>query len=855
MQVIVSHAGADFDAYASMVAAQRLYPRAKLVALGRPAPAVREFLSLHQGHFPVLNSKQVERSEISQLIMVDTSNPQRLGEYRLLAQQSGVEVHIYDHHPPTAESVQGEVTCIERLGAAVTVLLKRIPPETAFSVPEATLYLIAIYEETGNFTYSSTTAEDLQQAARLLAQGAKLSLLRRVLQQPLSQALQQLRQQLLERAQRLKLQGVQVLLLSGEVPEYVDEMASLISLIIESEGVDVVLAAVTMGSRTYLVGRSRHPRHTLVPAFTAMGGGGHPCAASATLAACDPQEALRQMLEHLPLNAEVECVAQHMNPQVDFLEAGLSVQEAAQWLQKRGRTATVVVQQGSVVGMLARSDLDKALAHDLGHAPADSVMTKPVLSVSPEESLEKAQQLLVQHNVGRLPVIKDGQLVGIISRTDLLRQLYTTGRTVVGESTPSPLLQLPAHLLEMLKQAGGVAANCGVEVYAVGGFVRDMLLGRLDGQTWDLDLSLEGSVDGFLEELAALWGASIHRHPRFETATLVRPDGQKVDVARTRQEHYVRPAALPEVSSSNLKQDLFRRDFTINALAVRLTDGHFGEMVDFFGGQADLAGQTLRVLHNHSFIDDPTRIFRAVRLEQRLGFHLGRTSEHLLRSAVGEGLVPKAGPDRIREELIRGLSESCAIAFLERLQKLKVLASLHPQLSLERADVARLQATEKALAQLDGLLFGLERWRVLLRAWLMKLDAPTAARLLDHYHLKILTGPDLSRILWRLNRVELPPSQIYALLQPLHAEELVLLWALSLDTKLDSARLQERLLLFLEKLRGAKPLLSGREILASGVEKGPAVGEWKARLLAAQLDLGWQSEQEAELWLKHQLSS
>lgn len=854
MEIIVSHAGADFDAYASMVAAQRLYPQAKLVTMGKPGASVREFLQLHQGKFPVLNAKQVDPAEVTRLVMVDTSNPRRLGPFRMLAQQSGVEVHIYDHHPPSAECVKGDVSHIEMLGAAVTVVLKQLPKDTKLSVAEATLFLIAIYEETGNLTYASTTPTDLRTAAWLLEQGAKLSLVNEILQQPLSQEQRELRDQLMAEAQRLNVEGAQALLLTAKVPHYIEEMNEVVWRLLQQEPVDLVLASVSMGSRIYLIGRSRHPRFNILTGFQALGGGGHPCAASASIADGDPGDALVRLLENLKFGpAQGDLVRDHMSPRVDPIDlTNCTVAEADQRLRQLGRTATVVLKDGQVVGMLARSDLDKALAHNLGEMPAESVMTRPVLSVTPDTTLDDARAKLVQHSVGRLPVMEDGKLLGIISRTDLLRHLYDTTRLrLPSEESPTSdfLLQLPYRSLELLKQAGEVAARCGVEVYAVGGFVRDLLLRRLDERTWDLDLCVEGTVDHFLDELATLWEASVHRHPRFETATLVLPDGQKVDLARARQESYVRPAALPEVHSSNLKQDLFRRDFTINALAVRLTEGHFGELVDFFGGQADLQGQTIRVLHNHSFIDDPTRILRAVRLEQRLGFHLGNTTEHLLRGALQQRILPLVGPQRIRDEIVLCLSEKQAVTILERLNKLRVLVTLHPDLSIDAKVRQLLQAVPSSLEALSSRL-EVEPWRVYVRAWLHRWKPEPLRELLRHYHFHLTAQNPLPEVLWRLARDKLSPSQLYNTLKPLAADELVVLWALNRDSKINPQRGQERILRFLDELVGVRPLLSGEEILQAGVPRGPEVAKIKNEAFAQQLDECWTSKAQALDWLK-----
>jgi tRNA nucleotidyltransferase (CCA-adding enzyme) len=866
MEVIVSHSGADFDAYASMVAAQRLYPDAKLVTLGPPAPWVRSFLSLHQGEFPVVSAKHIKPDEVTRMIMVDTSNPNRLGPLRFLVQQSGVEVHIFDHHAPTAESVKGEMSRVELLGAAVTVVLEEVlrqKPFTRLSVPEATLFLIAIYEETGGFTFPSTTARDMRMAAWLMEQGARLSVVTDVIQRDLNNEQRDLRDMLLKHAEPLRVGDAQVLLLPGQIDRYVGELNEVVARVLQQEPVDIVLAAVSMGGRLYLIGRSRDPRFNLQPAFVALGGGGHPCAASANLAAQEPRAVLQQVLDRLQIApARPPLVRDHMSQQVHTLDlTGQSVVQALRQMRALGRTAMVVTRDGEPVGMLARSDLDKAMHHGLQDMAAESVMTKPIISVQPDMTLDEVRELLIRHDVGRLPVLEDGKLIGIISRTDVLRQIYLS-RDSHRESEDNQtnlhdlLLQLPWEWLDLLKLAGRIANGCGVEAYAVGGFVRDLLLRRLHEGTWDLDLCIEGSVDLFLERMADRVKAEVHRHKRFETATLILPSGTKIDVARARQERYVRPAALPEVESSNLKHDLFRRDFTINALAVRLTEGNFGELVDFFGGLGDLRGKAIRVLHNHSFIDDPTRILRAVRLEQRLGFHVRGSTEHLMRSAVQQGVLPLAGPDRIRDELVLCLSEKHPVATLERLNKLRVLHSVHPNLGIDQKVRRVLIATEGAVKELGPLLPDLKPWRAYMRTLLHRWKEEPLKELLRSFHFHLdstRAAPPMPQVLWRLSRDGVSPSQLYQLLEPLAADELTLLWALTADTELDRERIQRRMLRYLNELRHKKPLLNGQQILDAGVPRGPQVAAWKARAFDHQLDEGWTEPEQAVRWLHGEL--
>jgi len=214
-----------------------------------------------------------------------------------------------------------------------------------------------------------------------------------------------------------------------------------------------------------------------------------------------------------------------------------------------------------------------------------------------------------------------------------------------------------AHVLEAITEAD----NPAEPVYVVGGAVRDALLGH---PSYDLDLVVEGDVPAFAERLAGRLGGRVQTHPAFGTAEVLY-DGGEIDVATARTETYPEPGALPEVRAATLEEDLARRDFTINAIAASLRRDDFGRLVDPHQGRADLAGRTIRILHDRSFEDDPTRIFRAIRYENRLGFRMDPETERLARAGMAG--VARLSNERVREEFVALLSEDGVAHTLGRL--------------------------------------------------------------------------------------------------------------------------------------------------------------------------------------------
>ncbi len=254
--------------------------------------------------------------------------------------------------------------------------------------------------------------------------------------------------------------------------------------------------------------------------------------------------------------------------------------------------------------------------------------------------------------------------------------------------------RLPARLIALLEQAGDLAERTAVSAFVVGGFVRDLLLGR---PNLDVDLVIEGDGIAYARALARAVGGSVKVHDRFGTTIVIFPDGFKLDVATARTESYDFPTALPTVKRSSIKEDLYRRDFTINTLAIRLNTGRFGELIDVFGGQRDLNEKTIRVLHSLSFVEDPTRVFRAVRFEQRFGFRLGKETLALIKGTVKMYLFRHLSSSRLSDELILLLSEEAPRKIVARLGELALLRCIHPALKWSTRLDALLKAVEEAL--------------------------------------------------------------------------------------------------------------------------------------------------------------
>lgn len=399
--------------------------------------------------------------------------------------------------------------------------------------------------------------------------------------------------------------------------------------------------------------------------------------------------------------------------------------------------------------------------------------------------------------------------------------------------------RLPTRAVALLRWAGRAAAARGERAYLVGGVVRDLCLGR---QTGDLDVVVEGDSLGLAREAVRQgMAARAQFHERFGTATLWLEGGLRVDLARCRSERYAAPAALPEVAAAGLRDDLARRDFTVNALAAELGPTRFGRVLDLFGGRRDLERRTIRVLHENSFRDDPTRAFRAARFAARLGFRIEPATARWIGIAARDGTFAALSAARLRRELELLLEEEQAPRAVRMLNRLGVLGAVHPGLradaftarALGRASklarwLERVQprvSVSRATVGLGVLAMGLRRAE---RSELVSRLRPTrCSRIL------LLEGPEKARALERkLGKGErLRPSEIRALCKRESAELLVLAAATASGRAVEAA-----VKLYLARLREARPDLTGSDLVRAGIRAGPEVSAALEAALAAKLD-------------------
>ncbi|MBI3591929.1 MAG: CBS domain-containing protein, partial [Nitrospirae bacterium] len=386
------------------------------------------------------------------------------------------------------------------------------------------------------------------------------------------------------------------------VMEGVGDVAHLAHHIMDMEDTDAVILLIGMADKILIVARSRVPELDVAAVLSDFGGGGHPTAASATIKDM-PFEIVEEKLVIL-LNKHIrpiKLVKDVMTTPVIVIEWTSSIKEAERVMTRYGVNALPVVRDGRYRGVLTREVVEKALFHGLGRNRCEDFATTDAITAPPDKPVAEVEKSMIEQNQRFVTVLEADRIVGAVTRTDMLRSLYddflrksrvSSKESLAGETytglgrniAVNLKEKLPSHLFDFLLMAGEAADELRVGAYLVGGSVRDLLRGE---ENLDIDIVVEGDGIHFAKKLGKKIGAKVTVHQKFGTAQVIKDDF-KLDVATARTEYYESPAALPKVETSSIKKDLYRRDFTINTLAVKLNRKDFGLLIDFFGGQRDL---------------------------------------------------------------------------------------------------------------------------------------------------------------------------------------------------------------------------------------------------------------------------
>lgn len=863
MEVILTHENADFDAIASLLAAHKLNPAATPVLPRKVNRNVRHFVTLYWEALPFAHPEDLpRRRRIDRVTLVDTQ-----GLTSLRGMSKSPTVLVIDHHRKADDLDADWVFEGETIGATTTLLVERFLERGVRLTPiEATLLLLGIYEDTGSLTYGATSPRDVRCAAWLLDQRADLGQLVRFLHHPLSDEQRALYEQLEEEAEVLEFEGQSVVVATAVAPGYVEEIATLAHEMSDLYDPAALFLLVQLEEHIQMVARSMADTINVGEIAAHFGGGGHDRAAAAILKDKTLAQARAELVEALPDHVRpLTTVAEIMSLGVETLSPDATINQAHERVRRLGYEGYPVVDGGRIIGLLTRRDIDRALQHKLGTAEVRRFMSAGEVSVRPDDSVPHLQSLMMEHGWGQVPVVspEDRKVIGVVTRTDVIN-LWQPRPVRPERDWVRAKLEgaVPAPIVALLQQISSAAQEMGLQIYFVGGLVRDILLGI---PNMDIDLVVEGDATGLARRLVDAYGGRVRTHSRFGTAKwLLEADfwdqfdgagsGEStlpgfIDFVTARTEFYEHPTALPQVYHGSIKLDLHRRDFTINTLAIRLNPGRFGELLDFYGGKRDLESGLIRVLHSLSFIDDPTRILRAVRFEQRLGFRIEPRTEELLHQSIS--LLDRVTGDRIRHEMELLLREPEPELGFARLAELGVLRQLHPALVFDGW-------AEGAFARLRELL-GVREWTPQVNDYVVEfayyglltfrmglgeleaLDRRLRVRRETAEYVRLLH--QLKGEFAQLAQCQ-KPSEVYRALEGY--PRLVLLVAY---VAAEDSRVRQLIHQYVHEWAGVRAGVTGHELRQMGVPPGPVYREVLNELLYARLDGRISSDDEERAYL------
>lgn len=859
MEIITSHNALDFDGLASMVAASKLYPSATRVFSGTLSKNVKRFIALYKDFLMMKMPREVDFGNVSRMIVVDTANANRLGHLSELARRESMDFHIYDHHPPAPDDLRGSMTRIDEVGAATTILVEEIIERNIpLSSFDATILALGIYEDTGSLLFTSTTPRDASVVAYLLSKGANLSIIGNFMEQPFSGPQRQLMQDLLGTARHYLIKNLDVVIAISEKGKYIPGLDIVTHRIFEMEETDVIFVIAKMDEKLNIVARSRSNNIKVNEILRPLGGKGHDKAASGIIRDKNAEEVVATIIEGLGNMVNPGLVARDiMSTPVKSVPLYISMEEAGRIMLRYGHTGMPVVDEDNMVGVISRRDVDKARMHDLGHAPVKGFMTTGVMSVTPDTPVPEIQHIMVDYDIGRLPVVDEqGRLAGIVSRTDIIRTLhggdYPEDHEILysGGSENENCLhlmkeRLPHRIMDVLKTAGLVAESLNCSVYCVGGFVRDLYL---EVPNFDVDLVVEGNGEEMARKLAERLGGKARIHERFRTGVILLPDGSKIDVATARTEYYEFPAALPKVERSSIREDLYRRDFTINTLAINLLPDHFGDLIDYFGGRKDLEEGYIRILYNLSFVEDPTRILRAIRFEQRYQFQIETDTLRFARDAIERHLLGKLSYKRILTELILILNEKDPGPALDRLKEVGVWQYVLPEVQLEHLNRVTLKRIPVVSVWLEERYYPvtIKTWLIYITVLLARLSEDKVAGIIERYHFDAYSSrsiresrsvPMMADRLMKNPRM--PMTEIDRVIKAWTRENIVYLLLLVREEEP-----WEQLVHYLDLKDRVEVKINGNDLKQLGLKPGPAFSRILEELYALEISETIQTRKE-----------
>lgn len=660
--VILTHAGADFDAISSAYAAKMLYPNSIVIHPGSTDVNVQKFIGIFSD---VLNFKKVRElpkdfiKDVKRVVVVDTKFKNRVGDGREFLNTKNAQIVVFDHHPGESD-IENAICINKNFGANTTILVNLLRLKKINLNPvEATILALGIYEDTGSLSFPQVRAEDFKALEFLFSFGVDMKIIHRFTSPFLQEEQVNLLKTFLDNLKEFRVNGYKIGVTTAGIQKYIAGISILAHKILEMIDLDIVFVLVSLGNTVHIIGRSVSEDLNLSKIAEMLGGGGHPTAISAVIEG-DIEEAKERIINAINTGDFYTLKAKDiMSAPVKTIPPDTTIKEAFEVMVKMGYSGLPVEENGRITGIIEKKNVEKAFLYNRRNSPVKQFFSTKIVTVSMNTNLREIEDRMVEEDVGRVLVEYNGKIVGIISRSDLLKA-YKFEHLVKEMPSKEENVQildkkyvakvltnaLDKYTLKKLKEFGHIGKSLSLEIYLVGGAVRDAFMGK---RIVDFDFVLSDAIK-FGEYLKKHYNGKVEIY--YDTQTVhYEEDGLHFDFVTSRREYYLEKSLVPIVEKATLREDLARRDFSINAMAIDISEKNFGALLDFFGGYEDLIKGTIRVLKPLSFIEDPSRILRAIKYMIELNFKLSKETEFLLKKAVDLGVLRSSKSQRIQEEL------------------------------------------------------------------------------------------------------------------------------------------------------------------------------------------------------------
>ncbi len=843
MKVITCHIEPDFDAIASAIGAKLLYSDAVVVFPNLPKRSKKNFI-IQSTIYAYAEFQKVDLEKIDTLIVVDTCQKSRIGEFAKIVDK--VNVICFDHHADC------DINCsehyFEKTGANTTQIVMKLKEQNIdFSAEEATLFMLGIYEDTGKLLYPSTTVNDFAMCAYLLEKGAKLDIVSNVLEETIEESQIYLLNELIKNARVFEYNNISIVLSFAQYNEYVGEVANIVNTFLSMKKTDAAICVFKMQSRIFVIGRSTNPKIDVARILKTFNGGGHKLAASATvkdLTLIETLDAATNVIKESFFYAIKSKDIMSTPPKcVDKSDSVLYCNEI---MAKYGINSLVVLDKDELVGIISRPTLQRAIYHNYANEPVEKFMVTDFYTVSEDVALSKIKTIIIDQKQRIIPVTKGTKVVGVLTRTNILNLINQTEQKLIHKVFKVDLKlknKLDERTYNVFKTISQVASKLNMKAYAVGGMVRDLVM---DMPIKDIDIVIEGNAIEFAKEFSHIVGGKFIAHSEFKTASVI-INGEKIDFATARQEYYDEASSgLPHVEESSLKLDLYRRDFTINTLAISLNE-NFGELIDYFGGMKDINDKKIRILHNLSFIEDPTRIFRALRFAEKFNFLLGQQTEKLMKNALELNVLNTVSKNRLFLELSLILKEEKVVEILRKINEYKIFKYLHKDFYIDETCFNLIESAKdfvKMCTFFCPITFKIENiyFAILKFCFRKKFDLTNVLNISDEKIEKIYQQMMEINVFLSKKRKK---SEVYFFLKPMWLEAQIAAFAIT-----KSSFAKDALILYLRDLQNQKPLVSGKDLIELGLSPSELFGKILNDYFQKQIEGFFADKKEAIEYIK-----